>query len=155
MINTVFYARKTFWFFLLGKWPNVFDLMIKSNAVYIANRREVDFEYILPGLTRVRNLTVDYINKHKIIPRNPAMFADIFNRTMEIPNYWNNFEVVDMSFMRRKQVVDFIQAVDESRGIFLYRWGDAPLRYIILALFANATEVLHREKLGLAYCHPC
>jgi hypothetical protein len=155
MINTAFYARKKFWFSLPGTWPNVFDLMIKSNAVYIANRREVDFEYVLPGLTRVRNLTVDFINKYKIIPRNPGMFADIFNRTMEIPNYWNNFEVVDLSFMRRKEVVDFIQAVDESRGIFLYRWGDAPLRYIMLALFTNASQVLHRGKLGLGYCHPC
>jgi hypothetical protein len=100
-------------------------------------------------------VTTNFINKTKIIPRNPAMFAEIFNRPVEMPNYRNNFEVVDISFMRRKQVVDFIQAVDESRGIFLYRWGDAPLRFIILALFANATEVLHREKLGLAYCHPC
>jgi hypothetical protein len=142
-------------FFLLGSWPNVFDLMIKHKALYMANQRELDYEYILPGLTRLRNLTINFINKYKIIPRNPPMLAEIFNRTMEIPNYWNNFEIVDLSFMRRKEVLDFIQAVDESRGIFLYRWGDAPLRYIMLALFANATEVLHREQLRLAYCHPC
>jgi hypothetical protein len=83
------------------------------------------------------------------------MFADVFNKTIEIPNYWNNFEIVDLSFMQRKEVVDFIQAIDESRGIFVYRWGDAPLRYIMLAIFAKPTQILHREQLGLAYCHPC
>ncbi|CAF3985538.1 unnamed protein product [Rotaria sp. Silwood2] len=140
---------------LLGKWPNVFEIMAKHKALYMANQREVDFEYILPGITLVRNLTIVYINKNKITVRNPAMFANIFDRTMEIPNYWNNFEIIDLSFMRRKEVVDFIQFVDESRGVFLYRWGDAPLRYITLALFVNSTQILHRKQLGLDYCHPC
>jgi hypothetical protein len=130
-------------------------MMKKHQALYMANRREIDFEYNLPGMTLVRNLTVAYINKNKITIRNPSMLADVFSKTMEIPNYWNNIEVVDLSFMQRKEVVDFIQAIDESRGIFVYRWGDAPLRYIMLAIFAKPTQILHREQLGLAYCHPC
>jgi hypothetical protein len=142
-------------FCFLGKWPNVFDLMIKHQALYMANQREVDFEYVLPGITRIRNVTVDYIMKKNSTVRNPDMFADFFNKTLEIPNYWNNFEVVDLAFMQRKDVLDFIQMVDESQGIFLYRWGDAPLRYITLALFTNTTDVLHRVKFGLGYCHPC
>ncbi|CAF1073772.1 unnamed protein product [Adineta steineri] len=140
---------------ILGKWPNVFDIISKEKAIYIANFRTRDFEYTLPGITRVRNVTNDYINKNKIIVQNPAMYADIFRHAIEIPTYYNNFEVVDTSFMRRKDVIDFAQAVDESRGIFLYRWGDAPLRYITLTLFANEKQILHREKLGLNYCHPC
>jgi len=129
--------------------------MIKHQALYMANQREVDFEYILPGMTRVRNLTAAYIIEKNITVRNPGMLADVFNKTWEIPNFWNNIEVVDLSFMRRKEVLDFIQAIDESKGIFLYRWGDAPLRYITLALFANASQILYRPKLGLGYCHPC
>jgi len=50
---------------------------------------------------------------------------------------------------------DFIKAVDDSQGIFLHRWGDATHRYITLALFADPTQVVHRTKLKLAYCHPC
>ncbi len=145
-------------FFLIsssGKWPNVFDLMIKHQALYMANQREVDYEYVLPGVTRIRNLTVDYIMKKNLTVRNPDMFADVFNKTLEIPNYWNNIEVVDLTFMQRNDVMDFIKTIDESQGIFLYRWGDAPLRYITLALFTNTTQVLHRAKLGLGYCHPC
>ncbi len=145
-------------FFLIsssGKWPNVFDLMIKHQALYMANQREVDYEYVLPGVTRIRNLTVDYIMKKNLTVRNPDMFADVFNKTLEIPNYWNNIEVVDLTFMQRNDVMDFIKTIDESQGIFLYRWGDAPLRYITLALFTNTTQVLHRPKLGLGYCHPC
>jgi len=121
----------------------------------MANQREVDFEYILPGMTLARNLTAAYIIEKNITVQNPDMVADVFNKTWEIPNFWNNIEAIDLSFIRRKEVLDFIQAIDESKGIFLYRWGDAPLRYITLALFANASQILYRPKLGLGYCHPC
>ncbi len=129
--------------------------MIQQQAVYMANQRELDYDYVLPGLTLIRNLTADHIVRYNITVRNPEMFADVFKNRWEVPNFWNNVEVMDLSFMRRKDVLDFTKAVDESQGIFLYRWGDAPLRYITLALFANATEILHRSKLGLDYCHPC
>ncbi|CAF3477807.1 unnamed protein product [Rotaria socialis] len=138
-----------------GKWPNVFEIIAKRQAVYMANRREVDFNYVVPGVTLVRNLTVAFMKKYKIKPRNPDMMADVFNHTIEIPNYWNNVEVIDLSLIRQIEVIDFMRWVDESRGIFLYRWGDAPLRYITLALFVNATQILHLNKLGLGYCHPC
>ena len=141
--------------FYLGRWPNVFEIMIKRQAIYMANKRELDFEYMLPGLKLVRNLTTAFMAKYKIIPRNPNMLADVYKHPIEIPNYWNNFEVIDLSLVRRKEVIDFMRFVDESRGIFLYRWGDAPLRYITLALFTNATQVLHRVELQLSYCHPC
>ncbi|CAM4860458.1 unnamed protein product [Rotaria socialis] len=140
---------------MLGKWPNVFEIIAKRQALYIANRREVDFDYVLPGMTLVRNITLAFIRKYNIRPRNPDMMADIFNRTLETPNYWNNVEVIDLSLIRQIEVIDFMRWVDESRGIFLYRWGDAPLRYITLALFVNATQILHLNKLELGYCHPC
>jgi hypothetical protein len=129
--------------------------MAKQQAVYMVNRREADNEYILPGLTLVRNLTAAFIAKNKITVQNPVMLANSFNHTVEVPTFWTHFEVIDLSFMQRDDVLDYIDAVDESTGIFLYRWGDAPLRYITLALFSNETQILYREKLGLMYCHPC
>jgi hypothetical protein len=129
--------------------------MIKHKALYLANKKEADLEYILPGLTLIQNFTVAYTKNNKIIAQNPNMLADVLHNPIEIPHFWNNFEIVDLSFMQQDNVIDFIEAVDESRGIFLYRWGDAPLRYITLALFTNSTQILHRRQLGLYYCHPC
>jgi hypothetical protein len=148
------FEKKSFSDFL-GKWPNVFDILERNQALYLANKKDVDIEYILPGLSLVRNVTAAYIAKNGIVVRNPVMLAEVFNHSVELPIFSNNFEVVDLSLMQREDVVDFIQTIDESRGIFLYRWGDAPLRYITLAIFANATEILHRQALGLIYCHPC
>lgn len=42
--------------------------------------------------------------------------------------------------------------VDLSYGQFIYRWGDAPLRYISLSLFAkNETKIPLPNK--VKYCH--
>lgn len=123
--------------------------------MYLANGREVDFEYVLPGLMRLRNLTMNFVSEHRIQPKNPQMFADFFNHTVRLPNFWNNFEVLDLHFMQRTDVVAFINAVDQSQGIFLYRWGDAPLRFIMFAMFADHSQIVHRKELKLEYCHPC
>lgn len=129
--------------------------MRERRAVYFANQRTVDFEYIVRGTKLIRNFTMAYVIQHGITARNPDMFIDFFNHSIETPNYWNNFEIVDISFTQRREVLKFVQAIDDSQGIYVYRWGDAPLRYITLALFSNAKEILHREKLQLEYCHPC
>ncbi len=139
--------------FLSGKWPNIFEIMAKQEVLYIANHKTRDFEHALPGITLVRNVTAAHIIKNNITALNPDMLTEIFNHTIEVPNYRTNIEVIDLSLMRRKEVLDFVKAIDESKGIFLYQWSDAPLRYITLALFANASQVLHRETLGLGYFH--
>jgi len=129
--------------------------MERNHSIYFANKREVDVEYILPGLSLVLNLTAAYIKKRNLTITNSNMFIDLFNSTKEVPNFWNNFEIVELAFMKRTDVQDFIQEIDESKGIFLYRWGDAPLRYIMMTLFLNESQILNRENMGLIYCHPC
>ena len=129
--------------------------MERNHSIYFANKREVDVEYILPGLSLVLNLTAAYIKKRNLTITNSNMFIDLFNSTKEVPNFWNNFEIVEVAFMKRTDVQDFIQEIDESKGIFLYRWGDAPLRYIMMTLFLNESQILNRENMGLIYCHPC
>ncbi|CAF1136853.1 unnamed protein product [Adineta ricciae] len=140
---------------LLESWPNVFEIMAKKRAIYMANQKETDFEIILRGTTIVRDLLTIYVNKSRIVPQNPTMFAEIYKRRWEVPVFWNNFEIIETSFMRRNEVIDFIHTVDESQGIFLYRWGDALLRFITLALFTNESQILHRVQLNFTYCHPC
>jgi len=47
--------------------------MIKHQALYFANNREVDYEYILPGMTLARNITAAYIITNNITVQNPDM----------------------------------------------------------------------------------
>lgn len=60
-----------------------------------------------------------------------------------------------MEFFLRPEVLKWTAALMKTGGIYKYRWGDAGLRYVTLAVFASEHEVLHRMKLDIKYCHPC
>ncbi|KAJ8299607.1 hypothetical protein KUTeg_023667 [Tegillarca granosa] len=65
--------------------------------------------------------------------------------------FYNNLELTSVQFMNRQEVQTFVNAVDKSYGQFIYRWGDAPLRYAILTMFAEEKSVqidMKQEDLG-------
>lgn len=68
-------------------------------------------------------------------------------------NYYNNFEVVLLSYFLTPTIRHWSNAVLRSGGIYRYRWGDAPLRYITLAIFANESQVIHRTDYNISYNH--
>ncbi|CAF3304200.1 unnamed protein product [Rotaria sp. Silwood2] len=115
---------------ILGRWFNVFDEMCRKNAVYFANNVDIDLEDQLPGTMNMQRVTFDY-------------------------NYYNNFEISKVEFFRREEVRRWVDAIDSTHGIFKYRWSDAILGYLTLAVFAEQNEVLHKPDYVLPYCHKC
>jgi hypothetical protein len=136
------------------KWINIFDEMRNKNAIYFANNVDIDLEEQLPGTMDLKRVTFDYVKQNNIKPKQFQMLRDAF-RNNTVRNYYNNFEVIKMEFFRRKQIRHWIESIDSTNGIFYYRWGDAVLRYLTLALFAEQHEVLHRLDYNLPYCHKC
>lgn len=55
--------------------------------------------------------------------------------------YYNNFHITRPSFWLREDVKRAIDAIDRNGSIFYYRWGDAPLQSILVALFTNENEI--------------
>jgi mannosyltransferase len=71
-----------------------------------------------------------------------------------VREYYNNFEIDDVEFFLRPDVQSYTDAVCESMGIWKYRWGDAPLRFLTLALFSKPEEIIERPRDGkMVYCH--
>lgn len=139
---------------LKNHWFNVFNEMRQKNAVYFANSMDVDLEQRLPGTMIVQKVTTDYIERNKITIKQPETFRGAF-RNDAVYTYFNNFEVVKLEFFRSPAVRRWVNAIDKTNGIFKYRWGDAILRYIGLAIFAEKQQVLHRSNYNLSYCHKC
>lgn len=139
---------------LLNDWGNVFDLMRNKTAVYMANFETLDYEVVLRGTLKLKKLVMNYINATKIIVQNPKQFQRAFNNE-SARTYWNNFEITQIKFFCQDNVTKWVNKVIESKGIYTYRWGDAILRYLTLAIFARKDQVIHREKFGFDYCHPC
>jgi hypothetical protein len=139
---------------IIGKWFNVFELMTVRQSVYLANEEAKELEEALPGTMELRNLFFNYQSHKRLRFQDPEKVRSAFTSD-GIRTYYNNFEVFQTKFFRRHDVRAWIDAIDASHGIYKYRWGDAILRYLTLALFAKDSQVLHRNQLNLSYCHPC
>lgn len=61
-------------------------------------------------------------------------FKNINGRKLRMPPpyrvYYTNFEINDIAWFRSQPWQDFAKAVDKTKGIWNYRWGDAPIRYL-------------------------
>ena len=67
--------------------------------------------------------------------------------------FYTNFEIGRVRHFLRTDVREFTHAIRRSNGIFRYRWGDAIVRFLQVALFATSREVYCFTGAQLAYCH--
>jgi hypothetical protein len=58
-----------------------------------------------------------------------------------VPMLYTNMEILSIAYFTSAPVQAFLRAVDASFDIYRYRWGDAPLRAMVLGLFATADQV--------------
>eukprot|EP00527_Entomoneis_sp_CCMP2396_P008825 CAMPEP_0198143784 /NCGR_PEP_ID=MMETSP1443-20131203/10402_1 /TAXON_ID=186043 /ORGANISM="Entomoneis sp., Strain CCMP2396" /LENGTH=297 /DNA_ID=CAMNT_0043807069 /DNA_START=266 /DNA_END=1159 /DNA_ORIENTATION=+ len=127
----------------------------KSHYVYSANRISRDGPTYTSGLM---DLTEKFIESNGIIPQNGALWNEIkkeYNKTARVKLVYNNFEVANISFFQQPNVMAYQHAVSEVEpfGVFRKRWGDAVVRIITLALFAEDSTVNWIPEEG--YMHPC
>jgi Glycolipid 2-alpha-mannosyltransferase len=55
--------------------------------------------------------------------------------------FYNNFEIVSMHFMRSNEARALFHALDVKQGWFEHRWGDAPTRTIMLSMLAQMSAI--------------
>lgn len=66
-------------------------------------------------------------------------------------HFWTNFEITDMDFLRSPIYEEFMAHLDSVKGFYYERWGDAPVRSLALALFADKSRI-HWFR-DIAYTH--
>ena len=72
-----------------------------------------------------------------------------------LPTFYNNFEITSVAFMRLPEVRKWHSRVSEEPpfGVFRRRWGDAGVKFLTMAMFAEEREIVRTEVKG--YEHPC
>lgn len=131
---------------ILNTTINLF-LFMGNNIVYMYNKVLNDASYVVEGL---KEYTTSFIRTLKIEAKDKERYKNAFKQTVLI--YYNNFEICRMKFFRSIEMIKFTNLVDLSYGQFIYRWGDAPLRYISLSLYANNKSLIPIPKI-IRYCH--
>ena len=120
----------------------------------MSNHEKEEAAELLPGTELMEIVVREYVSINNIHPKGLSRWARAFP-TGSVLTYENNFEIVYVPFFKQNHVKDFISYIEDSLGIFLYRWGDAGIRYVTLALFAEDDEVISRDHFNMKYQHPC
>eukprot|EP00536_Pseudo-nitzschia_multiseries_P009245 jgi/Psemu1/288329/fgenesh1_pg.253_\ len=90
----------------------------------------------------------DYLVSTNTTPANRRMWRSIrpykrrtTKRTM--PSFYNNFEILSVDFFRCADVTAFQRRITEEdpHGVFRNRWGDAPVRWLTVAIFARPRQI--------------
>ncbi|CCH59298.1 hypothetical protein TBLA_0B04620 [Henningerozyma blattae CBS 6284] len=63
-------------------------------------------------------------------------------------HFWTNFEITNLEFLRSEPYEKFMDFLDEKGGFYYERWGDAPVRSIALALFADKRRIHWFRDIG-------
>lgn len=125
-------------------------MMNDTGAVYYANLVAED-EPLFVTETLVETAR-EYVASSGLIPVDEEYWESFFRPDGGVRTYYNNFEVCDLDFFSRPGVQKMTDWIVDTYGIHRHRWGDAPLRYMTLALFATREQVLLRD---FPYTHPC
>ncbi|CAM9455022.1 unnamed protein product, partial [Laminaria digitata] len=59
-----------------------------------------------------------------------------------VPAFYTNFEVARIEMFRSSWYQDWFNSVDKTGAIFYSRWGDAPLRFLGLAMHLPSEKIL-------------
>jgi alpha 1,2-mannosyltransferase len=133
LLDYEYYLRLDTDSFILSKLQfDIFNFIKKKSGVY---------GYIEPA--------VQYDN-----PKVIKGLWKLFNYPLNIPEgkmYYTNFEIGKLSFFRGEKYMSFYKKIDNSGGIYINRWGDAPIKYIGVNLFATQSKILPVD--GFIYQH--
>lgn len=101
-----------------------------------------------------------YQMDNAIKPKNLMLWQFVlsaYSASQSLPVFQTNLEVTRKSFMQRKEVVQFNEAItaQEPFGVYRYRWGDAVIRFITMALFAGDEVVMKSPFNGYGHKEEC
>jgi len=89
---------------------------------------------------------LQYVQDTNRTPANLDMWNGIpeyQKKRKAMPSFYNNFEVTSVDFFRQPHVMAFQRHLSENppHGIFRHKWGDAPIRMLTVALFAQPDQI--------------
>ncbi|CCF58469.1 hypothetical protein KAFR_0E03170 [Kazachstania africana CBS 2517] len=63
-------------------------------------------------------------------------------------HFWTNFEINDLDFLRSEAYEKYMDFLESKQGFYYERWGDAPVRSLALALFADKSKIHWFRDIG-------
>jgi len=114
-----------------------FKFMEQNNKVYgyISEYME-DQPYVVEGLFES---TKQFIEQNKIQPNKILQHSLISGWNCEM--FYTNFEIINTEFIKKSGYMKYYDFLNSTNNIFYKRWGDAPIRWLGINMFANENQI--------------
>jgi len=120
---------------------NPFEVMERNNKIYgyITGGKFLDSPEVCANL----NNTLKEFEK-----QNKELILDSVNTLTEGTLYYTNFEICKIKAFTESSYMNLYEFIDQSGGIYIYRWGDHIIRYagIHMLLGTNLVEEFRNIK---------
>ena len=132
---------------------DLFRDMKKHEWVYAYHGAAHDSAHCVKGLWKLAH---DYVQKEHI----KAEWFELKGKKAiynweEGRVFYNNFEMSRLDFWRGPKFQKFFKHIDDSRGIYTARWGDAPIKTLAIQIFAPFRKVAQLTQLDYSHGSLC
>jgi len=117
---------------------------VSVNVFEEAKSNNIKYGYINDSLLDSPNYTVGlwplaqtFVNSHPEIPTYSKLYSDIPERRL----YYTNFELCNIEWFQNPPWTMMFKDIDNSGGMYKYRWGDHIIRYIGVRLFVPPEQI--------------
>ncbi len=66
-------------------------------------------------------------------------------------HFWSNFEIGSFDFFRSEIYNKYVNYLEEKKGFYYERWGDAPIHSLAAALFLDKSQIIFFNKIGYSH----
>lgn len=73
---------------------------------------------------------------------------NVGSNSYSLCHFWTNFEIGNLNTFRSKEYSNLFSELDKYNGFFYERWGDAPVRTLILSLILKYPQITRFKDLG-------
>ena len=117
---------------------DVFAFMKQHHLIYGYRHISIDWASCVQGLW-------DGVYQYK---KQNGIKGQFIDKWKNGKMFYNNFEISQVSFWTSPEYRRFITYIDRLGGIYSYRWGDAPIKSLALALFVPANQIHRFSDIG-------
>lgn len=135
---------------------DIFDFMVENQYDYGFTISTIEYPKTIPSLFPALKETLVNLGKPNLITSSENYSNFIFDSSKldyNLCHFWTNFEIGNLNLLRSPQYDSIFQELDShpSKGFYYERWGDAPIRTLILSLILNKGKINHFDDIG--YTH--
>lgn len=134
-----------------------FKYMIENEKVYGFMAIPYEIRETIPSLwdttksfIKAEGLTEQIFGKDRTNALH--LISEDEGQTYNTCHFWSNFEIASLQFYRSELYQKYFKYLDEQKGFFYERWGDAPVHTMAAALFLDK-EQLHLFSAQFGYRH--